>query len=116
MDQYCTVTFSGDHGGMYYVSCDQVKYITNELTNKSSDTIYLYPTINSDRDYNYIRINSLGTPEYRQDGSYNTWVNINNVSDVQFNTLSHVYRESSLVLLFTLFVVCIASIVKVARG
>lgn len=114
MEQYCTVSFSGDHGGRYYVTCDQVEFITSDLGNSSSETIYLYPTISNDH-VNYIRINSLGNPEYRSGSGYQ-WEDINNVSNVSFNSLSHVYRESDIVLYFALFVVCIACIVKVARG
>lgn len=115
MDQYCTVSFSGDHGGRYYVMCDQVEFITDDLGNNSSDTIYLYPTITNDH-LNYIRLNPLGNPQYREGSNYYQWEDINTVSDVQFNSLSHVYREKDIVFLFGLFVVCIACIVKVARG
>lgn len=116
MTDYCTVTIDGSHGGTYYVACDQVEYLTSDLCNNSNSTINLYPTISADHTGNYIRVTGLGTPEYRASGSYQQWVAITDISSVTFNSRSHVYRESSLVLLFALFLVCIASIVKVARG
>lgn len=45
------ITFTGDHGGTYYVPSDQAQYINTEnLTNTGSEPIHLYAEYNDRND------------------------------------------------------------------
>ena len=51
MDDFCTVTFTGDQGGTYYVACPLVEYISEDgMVNSGNSTIYLYTSYYSAED------------------------------------------------------------------
>lgn len=92
MDDFCKITFTGDHGGEYYVSCDQVGYITNELINSGSSNIYLYPSIRQGNNQEYISIAPQSYALYHPASGYNN-VYITNASVTGFNNRGYYFRD-----------------------
>lgn len=116
-DRGCTVTFDGDHGGTYYVPCDQVEYLESDLTNNSSSYIYLY----KDKNYTqtrgeYIQIGSHQYPRWYASGSGYNAVYITNAHDAIFNGNGNMYRDTPILsvgfeLVLMVFAIC-AIIIK----
>ena len=93
MDDECTVTFTGTMGGTYYVACNLVEYIDEELVNTGSSTIQLYPAIQQGNTQTNITIPALSYPYYTS-GTVRYY--ITNASNVSFNNRANFYRESEL--------------------
>lgn len=107
----CTVTFTGEQGGTYYVSCNVVRYLDSEtLVNNYSSTIYLYPAYNQGQTQTTLTISSLSYPRYTYNNSYRY---ITNASNISFNAMSHFYREYDYVSSFFLAVIAIGVTLKV---
>lgn len=109
MDDECTVTFTGTNGGTYYVACNLVEYLDEQLVNTGSSQIVLYPSIQSGNQQTNITIPALSYP-YFSDG-YNR-VYITNASNVSFNFRSAFYRERSMVSIVLLAVVVSLSLIS----
>lgn len=93
-DTGCEVTFTGDHGGTYTISCDRVPDLRDDMVNTGNSTIYLYPVGSglTDSNYPYIQIAAGHYPMYR-DGNNYYGSYITNATQVRFNFLGNVYRE-----------------------
>lgn len=112
MDEECTVTFTGDQGGTYYVPCSLVRYIDKEtLVNNGNTSISLYPAYNQGQTQTTLTIQALSYPRY-QVGQYGNYNYITNASNIQFNAMSHFYREFDYVSVMFLAVISIASVLK----
>ena len=113
METSCTFTFEGDHGGTYYVPCDQVKYIdSGNLVSYSSENFYAYPDIrDSSSNYDYIVFNADSYPYWRS--GYNSYQYITNANNIKFNNTSYFYRDFDLVILFCLFIISLTRIINV---
>lgn len=113
-DNVCQITIDGSKPGDYYVPCNQVQYLSSNLVNTGSSTIYLYDSLDSSNTRSAaITIPALSYPYYISAGSYNTRVYITNITDVRYNLASQFYRlqgfqyqSVSLVLMF-LVVLCL---------
>lgn len=93
MDDACTITIEdGQYAGTYVTSCQTVEYITEDLCNAGSSTIYLYPAMRTGDSTSYISIASLSHAVYRSSSSY-SGTYITDVSSVSFNDRSNYYRE-----------------------
>ena len=95
MDDYCTVTFTGDQGGTYYLPCTLVEYVsTNGMVNTGSSTINLYTSPNQSNNTAAITIPAFSYPRYST-GYGNTY--ITNASNISFNNRSYYYRDRGIV-------------------
>lgn len=87
----CTVSWDGSASGTYFVPCDQVKFIDDNLVNTSSETILLYRSVNGNNSYNSnIVMPALSNPRYY---SGNTYYYVTNASNIRYNAISYYYRE-----------------------
>lgn len=115
-DTACTVTFQGEQGGTYYVSCDQVKNINDkDLTNVSTGNILLY----RDKGSNHFTITlepSMHAYYYYSNGYHTETRYITNATNIKFNTFSNIYRNIDYVYLFVAFMVCVYCLFKLLRG
>lgn len=112
-DGVCTVTWTGDHGGTYFVPCDQVQYITKDLVNSSSSTIPLYKSLDSGSSYSSdLSIPPLSHPRYYTGTSY---YYVTNSSNVIFNPLGNVYAERNILLLGLVFFLCFYMMVRLFK-
>lgn len=110
----CEVTFEGSRGGSYYVACNLVPYISENLTNTGSSSITLYPSINQGNSQNNITIPAVGYARYT---SGTSTIYITNASKVTFNLASQYYRQRDLVEIVLLgLVVTITLIRMIFRG
>lgn len=94
MDDECTVTFEGNRGGTYYVACNLVEYIDEQLVNTGNSQIVLYPNIQQGVSQNTITIPALSFPYYTNG---TTRVYITDAHNVSFNFRSSYYRERQMV-------------------
>lgn len=95
MDDYCTVTFTGDQGGTYYVACNLVEYIDDvSMVNTGSSTINLYSSPQQGTNTASITIPAFSYPRY---GSGTNYRYITNARDISFNNHAYFIREFDLV-------------------
>lgn len=95
MDDYCTVTFTGDQGGTYYVACNLVEYIDDEsMVNTGSSTINLYSSPQQSSNSAAISIPAFSYPRYYSGNNYRYITNADNIS---FNFRSSFHREFDMV-------------------
>lgn len=92
MDDYCQITFTGDHGGTYYVACDQVQNISSRMFNTGNSSINLYKNIRQGINQEYISIAALSYPVYHPASGSNTSY-ITNASVTGFNDRGYYFRE-----------------------
>lgn len=113
MSDYSTITFDGDQGGTYYVAADLVQYLSPDLFNNGSQTIYLY----SDRTThnNVITIYSLSYPRYRSGNNYSTYSYITNAENVTFSDYGNFAREKELISYVVLFIIGFYCLVRLFK-
>lgn len=112
MDDFCTVTFTGDQGGTYYVACNLVKYLDSDsLFNTGSNSITLYPAVNQGQNQTNLTVQALSYPRY-QIQNYN-YTYITNAHDISFNAMAHVYREFDIVSVCLWTLIAISSCLRV---
>lgn len=110
----CTVTWEGDYGGTYYIPCDKVEYLNDELINTGSSSFNAYSAVYQGNNNTYITFPSNGYPYYRSSGT--TYQYITNVSNIEFNAKSHFYKEFDIVLLITLGIIAVGHLTKLWRA
>lgn len=97
MDDYAVVTLDGGTlSGDWYVSKTLVQYLTADLGNSGSSTIYLYRDVNTSGNYNreYISISSLSSAVYHPSSGSTSYLSGYTVS---YSSLAaQFYRQASL--------------------
>ena len=110
MDDFCTVTFTGDQGGTYYVACPLVEYISEDgMVNSGNSTIYLYTSPQQSNNSYALSIPAFSYPRYSN--GYNTFY-ITNASNISFNNRSHYYREFNTVEIVLLTLISAISLIR----
>lgn len=95
MDDYCTVSFSGDQGGTYYVACNLVGYIDDEsMVNTGSSSISLYSSPQQGVSSVLIQIPAFSYPRYTYNNQYRY---ITNASNIRFNNRAYFIRDFDMV-------------------
>lgn len=95
MDDFCTVTFTGDQGGTYYVACNLVEYINDEsMVNTGSSTISLYSSPQQGTSTVAIQIPAFSYPRYSYNNNYRY---ITNASNISFNNRAYFERDYGMV-------------------
>lgn len=111
----CTVTWEGDHGGTWYVPCDQVSYITDDFINSGVSSITLYPSISQGGSTDRVIMPANQYPYWRSaTGSTQQYLQV--VNNVTYNYVSNYYRDRKLVDTFTLLIVCVFCIIRIFKG
>lgn len=111
----CTVTWEGDHGGTWYVPCDQVMYITNDFINSGVSSITLYPSISQSGNVDRVIMPVNQYPYFRAYNSYNNEY-LNVVQNVRYNYVSNFYRDRPIVNVFVLLVVALFCVIRLFKG
>lgn len=114
MDEACTVTFDGSHGGTYIIPCDRVSYINNDLVNTGSSSFNGYLDYSQGNNVNYITFASNSYPSYRGTGVTTQY--ITNASNVTFNNRAHFYREFDIACLLVMAVIAVCSLTRLWRS
>lgn len=109
----CTVTWEGDHGGTYYIPCDRVEYLNDELINTGSTSFNGYETITSGNDSPYVVFPVNQYPYYYQSYSQRSYITV--ADNISFNAKSHFYKEFDLVLIIVVGIVAVGSLSKIWR-
>lgn len=110
MDIGCTVGWTGDAAGTYYIPCDRVNSVSNNLFNNSNSSITLYGSPNHQG--NSITINSLSYPSYRS-GTQTIYFTPHNV---EWNDRAKFIRQTLFIdqfLMFSLLVLVILRVIGV---
>lgn len=97
MDDYAMVTLDGGSlSGDWYVSKALVQFLTSDLGNSGSSTIYLYRSLDSSGNYSreYISISSLGSAVYHPSSGNNSYINGYSVSYTSM--AAQIYRQAYL--------------------
>lgn len=113
MNDECTITFEGTRGGTYYVACNLVGYINEELVNTGSSQIVLYSDIQQGTNQNNITIPALSYP-YFTSGTTRTY--ITNASNVSFNFTASYFRERDVVEIVLIGLVATLSLIHRLLG
>lgn len=111
----CTVSWEGDHGGTYYIPCDKVEFLNDELINTGAQSFNAYSDVYQGNNNAYITFPTNGYPYYRDNSSYN-YQYIINAANITFNAKSHFYKEFDLALLVVLAVIAVCSLTKIWRS
>lgn len=110
MDDYCTVSFTGDQGGTYYVACSLVGYIDSEsMVNTGNTTINLYTQPQQGTNTSNISIPAFSYPRYLSGNSYRY---ITNASDISFNSRSFYFRDYDVVEIVLLALIASISFIR----
>lgn len=116
MDDYAIVTLDGGSlSGDWYVSKALVQYLTSDLGNSGSTTIYLYRSLDSSNSYGreYISISSLGSPVYHPASGSNSYLS---GYTVEYSSMAaQIYRSAPLfspILILLLGILVIVRMVK----
>lgn len=112
MSEYSTVTFDGDQSGTYYIAVDMVQYLTSDLFNNGSNTIYLYK--NQTTHDESITIPSLSYPRYRT-GNYNTYAYITNATNVRFSSPATYAKDSGMISMVAMSIICFCVLVRLFK-
>lgn len=107
MPDFAEVTIDGSYPGTYLVPVNQVQYLTDELLNTSSSTIYLYSVYGNS--YPQIRIAANSNPVYYTQNNY-SGVDVSGVTSVEFNFTANIYRAQSIFPLFNSFLLVLLSL------
>lgn len=110
----CTVSWEGDHGGTYYIPCDRVEYLNDELINIGASSFNAYDSVYQGNNYAYITFPVNGYPYYRSSGT--NYQYITNASNITFNAKSHFYKEFDLALLIVLAIIAVCSLTRIWRS
>lgn len=113
MDDACEITFEGTRGGTYYVACNLVEYIGEELVNTGSSTISLYPDFQQGINQNTITIPALGYPYYTS-GTQRYY--ITDATNISYNFASSFYRERGMVEIVLIGIVATLSLIHRMLG
>lgn len=110
MDGACTVSFTGDHGGSYFIPCDSVNDFDDQLVYYGSDTLTIWEEVNH---YGHkLIVQPMCTP---------AWINTEekyvytNPEDVVFNDRAIFYREYDSIIMFCLVLLCAFRAITIFR-
>lgn len=102
--------------GTFYVGCDKVQYIGDNLVNLSGNTIYLYrqKQVTNNGFNPYIRIDNGRYARYYS-ANTSSGVEIQNVNDINFNPVGMYYNSKPILDVGFMFILSALALVSIFR-